>query len=441
MRPFLSSIIHFLLLLLVPLLELQGADLYVSTEGDDSADGTNSAPLKTIQEGCDRAKPGDTIHVAKGIYREHVEFNESGEQDRPITLRAEQGAIIENGSGTRDLIQIYDQSYIRVIGFEIRNHKSPKEASGIRIEGSGSNIEIRNNTIHEIRGKNAMGITVYGTSAEIPLSKITIDGNTIHHCDPAKSEALTLNGNIDGFEVTNNHIYDVNNIGIDFIGGEDSIVEDASKVTRNGLCARNRVFRARSDYGGGYAAGIYVDGAHNIVIEENIVSACDLGIEVGAENKGSEAVGIIVRNNTLYANDKAAIVVGGYSNETGIVRGCTFQGNLCYRNTGHKKATAELWIQHAIGNTFESNVFVGNEAKQLVYAEPASDKNVLRGNTWYSPGPESAIYAWRGEEFRGLAAFQRGSGQDKGAEFKLPSFSDPEAGDFTRIEKPLPTDP
>ncbi|MEZ5323955.1 MAG: right-handed parallel beta-helix repeat-containing protein [Verrucomicrobiales bacterium] len=439
MRHFPPCIFH-ILVLLIPLLEVPAAQIFVSPAGNDSADGSLSAPLKSIQEGCDKAKPGDTIHVTRGVYREHIEFNESGEPDRFITLQADDGAVIESGSGTRDFIQIYDQSYIRVIGFEIRNHKSPKEASGIRIEGSGSNIEIRNNTIHEIRGKNAMGITVYGTSAEIPLSKIIIDGNTIHHCDPAKSEALTLNGNIDGFEVTNNHIHDVNNIGIDFIGGEDSIVEDASKVARNGLCARNRVFRARSGYGGGYAAGIYVDGAHNIVIEENVVSGCDLGIEVGAENQGSEAVGIIVRNNTLYANDKAAIVVGGYSNKTGIVRGCTFEGNVCYRNTGHKDATAELWIQHAIGNTFKSNVFVGNAMKQLVYAEPASDKNVLTGNTWHSPGPELPVYAWRGKEFRGLAAFQRGSGQDKGGVFQLPGFHDPDAGDFTRIEKPLPSD-
>ena len=418
-----------------------GADLYITIKGNDSADGSRESPLQTIQAGCDNAEPGDTIHVGSGTYREHIEFNRSGNAtEGHITLQADRGAIIEGNTGRRDLVQIYDQSYIRVIGFELRNHQSPEEASGIRIEGSGSHIEIRNNTIHEIRGKNAMGITVYGTSSDIPLSKIVIDGNTIHHCDPAKSEALTLNGNIDGFEVTNNHIHDVNNIGIDFIGGETSIVGDASKVTRNGICARNRVFRARSNYGGGFAAGIYVDGAHNIIIEQNIVSGCDLGIEVGAENKGCEATGIHVRNNTLYGNDKAALVVGGYSKKVGTVHDCIFEGNVCYRNTNHNKSTAELWIQHATSNTFQNNSFIGDGTRPLLYAEPGSEQNTLRDNTWHSPEEVDALFVWRGREWKDLAAFQQGTRQEQGGIFKLPNFSNPTAGDFTRIEKPLPVD-
>lgn len=414
----------------------------MATGGDDSAAGNKESPMRTIQTGFDKAKPGDTIHVAPGIYKEHLELNNSGNAtDGAITLQGESGAVIEGHSGMRDLIQILDQSYIRVIGFEIRNHRSPKEASGIRIEGSGTQIEIRNNTIHEIRGKNAMGITVYGTSPDVALSKIVIDGNTIHHCDPAKSEALTLNGNIDGFEVTNNHVYDVNNIGIDFIGGETSIVDDASKVTRNGICARNRVFRARSIYGGGYAAGIYVDGARNILIEENVVSGCDLGIEIGAENKGSIATNITVKNNTLYANEKAGIVVGGYNKNTGRVSDCTFEGNICYHNTGTKKATAEIWIQHASGLTFRRNVIQGDGAKPLVYCEPAAVDNTLQNNTWFVEGSKPPIFAWRGREWRGLAAFQSGAKQAAGGEFKQLRFNNPKEGDFTRIEKALSTEP
>ncbi|MGK0184418.1 MAG: parallel beta-helix repeat protein [Verrucomicrobiales bacterium] len=442
MRPFLASRFFLCLNIIIHLPRLTAAEIHVSATGNDTASGTRDLPLRTIQAGCDRATAGDTIHVSSGIYKEHIELNSSGDETSgAITLQAEKGAIIEGNSGTRDVIQIYDQSYIRVIGFEIRNHRSPKEASGIRIEGSGSHIEIRDNTIHEIRGENAMGITVYGTSSDVPLSKIIIDGNTIHDCDPAKSEALTLNGNIDGFEVTNNHIHDVNNIGIDFIGGEKSIVGDAAKVTRNGLCARNRVFRARSIYGGGYAAGIYVDGAQNMIIEENIVSECDLGIEIGAENKGSLVTKIVVRNNTLYANDKAGIVVGGYSKNTGNVRDCTFDGNVCFHNTGHKKAIAECWIQHASALTFRNNIIVGTGSKPLVYCEPAASNNTLQNNTWFTEGTAPPIFAWRGREWQGLAAFQSGTEQATAGTFKRPSFSNPAEGDFTRSETALPLKP
>jgi len=53
-----------------------------------------------------------------------------------------------------------------------------------------------------------------------------IDGNEVYDCDPAPSEALTLNGNVDGFQVTNNVVHDVNTIGIDAIGGERDIQPD-----------------------------------------------------------------------------------------------------------------------------------------------------------------------------------------------------------------------
>ena len=71
--------------------------------------------------------------------------------------------------------------------------------------------------------------------------------------------------------VTNNHVHDVNNIGIDFIGGERSICKDIGKVARNGICSGNRVERARSNYGGGFAAGIYVDGARDIKIRLRMI--------------------------------------------------------------------------------------------------------------------------------------------------------------------------
>ena len=415
-------------------------DIFVSTRGDDDQSGSEKEPLATLQEACDRAKPGDTVRVQKGVYSQALEFRTSGSKGGGfITLQADDKAVLTGKNGRRDVIEIYDQSYIRVIGFEIRDHSSFKEASGIRIEGSGSHIEIRNNTIHEIRGKNAMGITVYGTAEDRPLSKIVIDGNTIHHCDPAKSEALTLNGNIDGFEVTGNYVHNVNNIGIDFIGGEESIVEDPEKVVRNGVCTGNRVFRARASYGGGYAAGIYIDGARNIVVEGNTVSECDLGIEIGAENNRAIATGITVRNNVIYKNDKAGLVVGGYSRDVGRVEKCLFEGNVLFHNQQHKKAHAELWIQFAAGNSFRKNVIVSERDKRLVYAEPKGGKNTLRENTWYSAdGLENARFSWHDEEHIGLNAFRSGSGQGEGSRFQMPVFSDPERGDFTRIEKAVP---
>ena len=256
---------------------------FVSPSGDDSAAGSESAPWRTIQHGCDQLKPGDVLTVLPGVYEEKIKVRVSGAEGSPITIQGKPGAVI-SGKGVKgtDLIHLKDQSFVTIEGLELRDNLQVNDGSGIRVEGHGSHLELRNNRIHEIRGKDAMGITVYGTDRDRPVDYIVIDGNHIYDCDPAKSEALVLNGNVSYFQITNNVVHDVNNIGIDMIGGEVSTTGDASKVARHGVCRGNKVYRCRSNYEDGYAAGIYVDGGHDIVVEDNIVTQCDLGIEIAA---------------------------------------------------------------------------------------------------------------------------------------------------------------
>jgi len=410
---------------------MAGTTYYVSTEGENSNPGTKSEPWETIQHAIDSLRPGDTATVLPGTYREKLEFNNSGKKDAPITLQAEGTATISGKRMIGDhLITIANRNYIHVIGFELTDHLDVNDGSGIRVEGECAGIELRNNKIHNIRGQHAMGITVYGTSVAAPIKDIVIDNNEIYDCDPAKSEALVLNGNIDGFKVTNNHVHDVNNIGIDFIGGEKSICKDVTKVARNGICSGNRVERALSSYGGGYAAGIYVDGGKDIIIEKNIVTGCDMGIEIGAENKHATTTGIIVRNNHLYLNDKAGIVFGGYSKKVGTVTDCKFENNICYKNTSHKKANGELWIQGAAGNTISNNIFYGTKKKPIVLAEKFAGENQLSGNTYYSDDKDNVEFGWRGKYFNTYSKFAAAIPQGEGAAFKAPNFPDPDNGKF-----------
>jgi hypothetical protein len=49
------------------------ANLYVNpVQGSDKAKGTQTAPLGTIQQAMDRARPGTVIHLAAGAYNENV---------------------------------------------------------------------------------------------------------------------------------------------------------------------------------------------------------------------------------------------------------------------------------------------------------------------------------------------------------------------------------
>ena len=242
MRLFLCLPLYAALLLFASTFAVAGEKV-VSTKGNDRNPGTRELPWKTLDHACPLLVAGDTLMVLAGEYRERIVVRSSGSEALGyITIQGEPGTVISGlGVKGQNLVQIENKSYVKIIGLELTKNTNVHDGSGIRVSGHGSHIELRNNRIHEVRGKDAMGITVYGSDSSKPIENLIIDGNEIYDCDPAKSEALTLNGNVANFEVTNNRVHDMNNIGIDFIGGEDGMVKDRTKVTRNGLCKGNKV--------------------------------------------------------------------------------------------------------------------------------------------------------------------------------------------------------
>lgn len=419
-------------LLLGPL-PLAAATWHVDPHGHDTK-GTGSAelPWRSIQKALDECGPGDAVLLHAGVYAQRVEFSESGEPGQPVTLMGEEGAVL-SGTGMprgEHVIAISGKSHLRIMGLEIRDTVSAKGGCGIYVDGGGDGIEIKNCYLHHLKGREAGAIGIFGTDPKRPLTNITIEGCRIEHCEPARSEALVLNGNIDGFRVSDNTVSDVNNIGIDFIGGERDVMPDPSKVARNGVCSGNRVTRARSSYEDGYAAGIYVDGGRDIVISGNTVTECDLGIEIGAENAGQVTRGITVEGNVLFKNDKAGLVLGGYDRRRGRVSGCVFRRNILWHNTPHRDAQAELWIQEAADNQIEHNTIVARPGSRMALVVPGGTKNSLTSNTWWSEGTEPPPWSWGAESGSGFPAWQAATGQEAGSVWKNPRFPDPAQGKF-----------
>jgi len=72
------------------------AEFHVAVTGDDAHDGTAAAPLRSIQRAADRARPGDTVTVHAGVYRESVRPPRGGESDsKRIVYRAAPGERVE----------------------------------------------------------------------------------------------------------------------------------------------------------------------------------------------------------------------------------------------------------------------------------------------------------------------------------------------------------
>jgi cysteine-rich repeat protein/parallel beta-helix repeat protein len=383
----------------------------------------------SVQAALDVAQAGDTVQVRAGVYAEKVAFPRSGAPGAPIVLAAYPGETpILDGTGVpgQVMVRIENRSHVHVVGLTLRNNLGVTDGSGIRVLGAGTGIELRGNHVHAMRGRNAMGITVYATEPA-PVADIVIDGNVIEDCEPAPSEALVLNGNVDGFTVTNNVVRDVDNIGIDMIGGETDIQPDPTLVARNGVVRGNRVARARSSYGGGFAAGIYVDGGRDIVIENNVVTESDMGIEVGAENPGQITRNVVVRNNVLYRNEKACLVFGGYAASRGRVRDSRFTGNTCAHNDTLARGFGELWIQYAEDNVVTSNVFLAGPQGLLLLSDAGNARNVVDYNVWWTTAPPR--FVWNGAETGSLAAHRAASGAAAHSLFADPLLADPDAGD------------
>ncbi len=368
----------------------------------------------TIQAALDNVGAGDTISVRAGTYAERLYIEKSGTPASRIVLQAQAGEAVYISGGAKakasdpHMLYMQNQSYITVSGFSICSNKN---GSGIFIEGSGNEIVISSNRIYEMRGTHGMGITVYGTEIAA-IAGIQIRGNEIFDCEPATSEALTLNGNVNGFVVEGNYVHDVNNIGIDFIGGETDI--HGTLGARNGRCSGNRVERARSSYGGGYAAGIYVDGGRNIILEKNSVSYSDMGIELGAENSGWNTTNITVRSNLLYLNDKVGIVFGGYDSSAGRVRNCSILNNTLVRNNrlgiSGGDFHGECIVQYAGNTIIENNlIFVDERGDRRAVSEEAAagnSNNRLDYNLYYcSAGLQLIQFQWMGGAYTGFSTY------------------------------------
>lgn len=380
------------------LLALHGvpAEITVKKSGGD---------YSSIQAAVNAAQPGDTVTVYAGTYFERVELTKTN-----LLLRVHSNDFVcLNGSNRQvsakpHMIGVYNGvAALRIQGFQICSNLN---GSGIHVEASGTDLAIAGNRIWKMRGTDGIGIAIFGTNASRPISNVWVCGNEIFDCEPAESEALVVNGNVTHFWILSNFVHEVNNIGIDMIGGEDWIPSGA----RHGVCAENVVRSARSSYGGGYAAGIYVDGGRDIVVEHNVVTESDLGLEVGAENAGWNASNVVVRSNLLAFNDKVGLAFGGYEAGVGRVVDCRFFNNTIYRNANTGDWQGEIIVSWASNCVVENNIVwlspCGQRYAVLDAANSGNVSNLFDYNLYFADGPATnARFKWKGTTHYGFTAY------------------------------------
>ncbi|MBP1737390.1 MAG: Parallel beta-helix repeat protein [Oscillospiraceae bacterium] len=415
---------------------------YVSPSGSDSNSGlTVSAPFKTIQKACDTVSPGDTIDIMGGTYNQTFNITNSGSSSGYITIKNyDNQRVVIDGSkmDAACLIYLNNAQYIKIEGLELCN-ATGDWAAGIYVEGSGSHIQIVDNKIYHIDCDNpgeagSNPILIAGTDSVTPISDLVIDGNQVYDCTVGWCEGISLDGNVSQWEITNNIIHDIGNIGIDAQGHWGTCADEETDQARYGLIADNTVYNCNSPNEDGTAAGIYIDGAATVTIERNTVYQTQHGIEVGCENDGYTADQITVRDNIIYHNSKGGIYIGGYSSEdAGSVTNSSVINNTCFENDTEYTETGELSVEKVDHLTVANNIFYSTDQNILMsnwFDSQETAHVTMNYNDWYCPGGINASqFVWLSEEYS-FSGYRSASFQDQNSLFSKPLFLNETAFDF-----------
>ncbi len=437
-----KNTISTILILIISVCSFAQTNYYVATTGNNSDNGSISTPWKTIQYGVSQLNIGDTLNIMAGTYIGKIDLTISGTSGQEITIRNYNNDIVTiSGTTLSDyeyLLKIENVDYVNIKGLKFQDYQK-LDAIGILVINS-SNISILNNEFSNIdysstavgqtpnSSQNSQPIIAFGRDPLNSINNLVINGNIIHDCETGWSECLSINGNIDGFEVKNNHIYNNTNIPIVAIGHEGECSDPTLDQARNGLIKNNNIHDNPSAYAA--AGGIYIDGGKSITIENNTSYNNDYGIEVGCENNGNapndpSASNITVRNNLIYNNKVSGIALGGYNYPTsGKVETTTITNNTLFNNDTDNSYNGELLISYVENSIIENNIiYANNTDKVLIISGNANPTLSLNYNLFYtSSGSNDIVIEINGVEYNEFSTYQTGTSQDVNSNFSNPLF-------------------
>ncbi|RIW31374.1 DUF1565 domain-containing protein [Bacillus salacetis] len=423
--------------------------IYVAKNGNDQNEGTKSNPYRTLKKAASEARPGTIVYIKEGTYKERLSVKHSGTKSRPITFKAYNqdkvvltGEDLKNVEGDTFLVNIDNKNHITISGLTIQDLTTDlkdETVIGVYVTGSSSHITLENNIVRRIETHaedgNAHGIAVYGTGQ---MKDINIVNNTVEDLKLGWSESLVLNGNIDGFSVSDNIVRRNDNIGIDLIGHEGISNDPNADYVRNGTVNNNEVYEISSygnpAYGEDYnAGGIYVDGGENITIDKNTIHNCDIGIEATSEHAKQYADNIQIIENIVYNNNYTGISIGGYDEERGGTINSSITNNIIYRNDTKGLAGGQLLLQHDLkDNVIERNILTAGPSRIYIanYFTTNHD-NKLRRNVFHKEKGKTGLWVWKEEEFTSFEDFKSASASDSKSSYLDPMFENEIDYDFT----------
>jgi hypothetical protein len=303
---------------------------YVSTAGNDSNNGSATAPWRTIAYAASQIGPGATVHVGPGTYTGSIVTSVSGNSSSRVRFISDRqwAAVIGGTSGEAVWQNLGD--YVDIVGFEV----SGPNANGI--ENLGSNVQILSNHVHDIiascDSNGGSGIN----NANYSAHDNDINGNIVHDVR-APANCATPHGvgiyhsNLRG-HIYNNISFHNGTVGIQLWHAANAVVVANNTVVNNSV---NGIVIGAGDSPGGVTND-------NSEVENNIsVNNAYYGIqEFGQTGSHNQYV-----NNIVYQNPS-----GNLTLLTGRASGTITGAPLLVNPTGLSSNDYQLQTQSpAIG--------------------------------------------------------------------------------------------
>jgi hypothetical protein len=101
-------------------------------KGDDTAEGSEKQPWKTLGHALGRLKPGETLCLRGGVFHEQATVATSGSPDKPITIRSYPGELAVIDGGLREFLETPAEAWEPVAGDARGEYRSQRAYPNLR---------------------------------------------------------------------------------------------------------------------------------------------------------------------------------------------------------------------------------------------------------------------------------------------------------------------